>query len=62
MELTAKIEKHTQELMAMVDYSKITKYSYPELIKKYPRIKPTMTVVEALSVIEETDKANGMTA
>ena len=63
MELSAKIEKHTQELMAMVDYSKLTKYSYPELIKKYPRIKPTMTVAEALTVIEETDKAAGtMTA
>lgn len=63
MELTAKIEKHTQELMAMVDYSKITKYSYPELIKKYPRIKPTMTVAETLAIIEETDKAAGtMTA
>jgi len=62
MELTAKIEKHTQELMAMVDYSKLTKYSYPELIKKYPRIKPTMSVAEALAVIEETDKANTTTA
>jgi hypothetical protein len=55
MELSAKIERHTKELMAMVDYSKLTKYSYPDLIKKYPRIKPTMTVCEALHVIEETD-------
>jgi hypothetical protein len=62
MELSAKIEKHTKELMTMVDYSKLTQYSYPELIKKYPRIKPTMTVVEALTIIEETDKANTMTA
>jgi hypothetical protein len=61
MELTAKIEKHTQELMAMVDYSKLTKYSYPDLIKKYPRIKPSMTVAETLHIIEETDKANTTT-
>jgi hypothetical protein len=62
MELSAKIEKHTTELMAMVDYGKLTQYSYPDLIKKYPRIKPTMTVVEALGIIEETDKASTMTA
>ena len=58
MEISAKIEKNTQELMAMIDYSKLTKYSYQELLKKYPRITPTMSVVEALYIIEETDKAN----
>jgi hypothetical protein len=55
LELTAKIEKHTAELEAMVDYSKLTSMSYPELIKKYPRITPTMSVAEALHIIEETD-------
>jgi len=57
MEISAKIEKHTSELLQQVDYTKLTKYSYPELIKKYPAIKPTSTVAEALHIIEETDKA-----
>ena len=55
LELTAKIEKQTAELEAMVDYSKLTSMSYPDLIKKYPRITPTMSVAEALQIIEETD-------
>jgi hypothetical protein len=57
MEISAKIEKHTSELLAQVDYTKLTKYSYPDLIKKYPAIKPNSTVAEALHIIEETDKA-----
>jgi hypothetical protein len=57
LEISAKIEKHTAELLQQVDYTKLTKYSYPELIKKYPAIKPTSTVAEALHIIEETDKA-----
>jgi hypothetical protein len=61
MEMSAKIEKHTQELLAMVDYTKLTKYSYPDLIKKYPGIKPTMTVAEALHVIDVADKTNAST-
>ena len=55
IELTAKIEKNTAELLDMIDYSKLTQYSYQDLIAKYPRIKPTMTVAEALTVIEEDD-------
>ena len=57
MEISAKIEKHTAELLEQVDYSKLTKYSYPDLIKKYPGIKPTSTVAEALHIIDITDKA-----
>lgn len=57
MEISAKIEKHTAELLQQVDYSKLTKYSYPELIKKYPEIKPTSTVAEALHIIDVADKA-----
>ena len=57
MELSAKVEKHTAELLASVDYSKLTKYSYQDLVKKHPRIKPTSTVVEALAIIEEDEKA-----
>jgi len=57
MEISAKIEKHTSELLQQVDYTKLTKYSYPELIKKYPGIKPTSTVAEALHIIDVTDKA-----
>jgi hypothetical protein len=55
LELSAKIEKNTAELFDMVDYSKLTQYSYQDLIKKYPRIKPTMTVAEALTIIDEDD-------
>jgi hypothetical protein len=55
LELCAKIEKNTAELFDMVDYSKLTQYSYQDLIKKYPRIKPTMTVAEALTIIDEDD-------
>lgn len=57
MEVSAKIEKHTSELLDQVDYTKLTKYSYPDLIKKYPGIKPTSTVAEALHIIDEADKA-----
>jgi len=57
MELSAKIEMHTAELLASVDYTKLTKYSYPDLIKKHPRIKTTSTVVEALTIIEEDEAA-----
>jgi hypothetical protein len=57
LELTAKIAQHTAELEAMVDYSKLTSMSYPDLLKKYPRITPTMSVVEALAIIDETDLA-----
>jgi hypothetical protein len=55
LELSAKVEKHTAELLASVDYSKLTKYSYQDLIKKHPRIKPTSTVIEALAIIEEDE-------
>jgi len=57
LELTAKIEKHTAELEAMADYSKLTSMSYQDLTKKYPRITPTMSVAEALTIITETDLA-----
>jgi hypothetical protein len=57
MEISAKIEKHTSELLEQVDYTKLTKYSYPDLIKKYPAIKPTSTVAEALHIIDVADKA-----
>jgi hypothetical protein len=57
MEISGKIEKHTSELLEQVDYTKLTKYSYPELIKKYPAIKPTSTVAEALHIIDVADKA-----
>lgn len=56
IKMTELIERHTAELLASTDYSKLTKYSYPDLIKKYPKITPNMTVIEALAVIEETDK------
>jgi hypothetical protein len=55
LEYSAKIEKNTAELLEMVDYSKLTQYSYQDLIKKYPRITGTMTVAEALTIIEEDD-------
>jgi len=57
MELSAKIEMHTADLLESVDYTKLTKYSYPDLIKKHPRIKTTSTVVEALTIIEEDEAA-----
>ena len=57
MELSAKIEKHTAELLEQIDYTKLTKYSYADLIKKYPEIKSTSTVAEALHIIDVTDKA-----
>jgi hypothetical protein len=57
MEISAKIEKHTAELLEQVDYTKLTKYSYADLIKKYPDIKPNSTVAEALHIIDVTDKA-----
>lgn len=56
MDLAAKVEMHTQELLAMVDYTKLTSCSYQTLTKKYPRIKPTMSVLEALCIIEEDDE------
>jgi len=55
LEYSAKIEKNTAELLEMVDYTKLTQYSYQDLIKKYPRITGTMTVAEALTIIEEDD-------
>jgi hypothetical protein len=61
LELTAMIEKHTAELEAMVDYSKLTSMSYSDLLKKYPSITPTMSVAEALTIIEETDSAQTST-
>jgi hypothetical protein len=57
LEISSKIENETKELLGIVDYSKLTKYSYPDLIKKYPRIKPTTSVIEALIIIEEDDAA-----
>jgi len=57
LEISSKIENETKELLGMVDYSKLTRYSYPELIKKYPRIKPTTSVIEALVIVEEDDAA-----
>jgi len=55
LEISAKIEKETQELLSQVDYSKLTKYSYQDLVKKHPRIKPTTPVLEALAIIEEDE-------
>jgi hypothetical protein len=57
MEISAKIEKHTAELLEQIDYTKLTKYSYGDLIKKYPEIKSTSTVAEALHIIDVADKA-----
>jgi len=57
LEISAKVEKHTKELLEMVDYNKLTKYSYAELRNKYPQITPNTTVVEALHIIEVADKA-----
>ena len=57
LELSSQIETKTQDLLSSVDYSKLKKYSYADLIKKYPRIKPTSTVIEALAIIEEDDEA-----
>ena len=61
LEISAKIENETKELLGMVDYSKLTKYSYPDLVKKHPRITPTTPVIEALIIIEE-DEAKANTA
>lgn len=61
LEISAKIETETKELLNQVDYSKLTKYSYQDLVKKHPRIKPTTTVLEALAIIEE-DEAKANTA
>ncbi len=55
LEISAKIEKETQELLNQVDYSKLTKYSYQDLVKKHPRIKPTTPVLEALAIIDEDE-------
>lgn len=57
MEVSAKIEQHTADLLESVDYSKLTKYSYQDLVKKHPRIKTTSTVVESLTIIEEDEAA-----
>ena len=35
--------------------------SYQDLTKKYPRITPTMSVAEALTIIAETDLAQTST-
>lgn len=61
MEISAKIETHTADLLGSVDYSKLTKYSYADLIKKHPRIKPNSTVIEALAIIEEDEAATANT-
>ena len=61
-QMTSLIEKHTRELMNSVDYSVLNRYSYPDLIKKYPRITPTMTVIEALAIIDEEDKKAAIAA
>lgn len=55
LEISAKIETETKELLNQVDYSKLTKYSYQDLVKKHPRIKPTTTVLEALAIIDEDE-------
>lgn len=57
MDLAAKVEMHTQELLNSIDYGKLTGVSYQTLIQNYPRIKPTMSVLEALCIIEEDDAA-----
>ncbi len=57
LELSSQIETKTQDLLSSVDYSKLTRYSYSDLIKKYPRIKPTTSVIEALAIMEEDDAA-----
>ena len=62
MEISAKIEKETQELLSQVDYSKLTKYSYQDLVKKHPRIKPTTPVLEALAIIDEDEAAEAAKA
>lgn len=61
MEISAKIETHTADLLGSVDYSKLTKYSYADLVKKHPRIKPNSTVIEALAIIEEDEAATANT-
>ena len=55
-QVSALVERHTSELLKSVDYTKLTQYSYQDLVKKYPRITPTMSVIEALAIIEEDDK------
>ena len=59
MALSSKIEMHTKELDTMVEpyHSKLYSMSYPELTKKYPRIKPTTPVAEALQIIREVEEA-----
>jgi hypothetical protein len=59
MALSSKIEIHTKELDTMVEpyHSKLYSMSYPELTKKYPRIKPTTPVAEALQIIREVEEA-----
>jgi hypothetical protein len=61
LDISAKIENETQELLSQVDYSKLTRYSYQELVKKHPRITPTTSVLESLIIIEE-DEAKANTA
>jgi hypothetical protein len=55
LEISAKIELETKELLSQVDYSKLTRYSYQDLIKKHPRITPTTSVLESLIIIEEDE-------
>jgi hypothetical protein len=55
LDISAKIENETQELLSQVDYSKLTRYSYQDLVKKHPRITPTTSVLESLIIIEEDE-------
>lgn len=59
LNLSAKIETHTKELDIMVEpyYGILYSMSYQELTKKYPRIKPTTPVAEALQIIREVEQA-----
>ena len=59
MALSSKIETNTKELDTMLEtyHSKLYSMSYPELTKKYPRIKPTTPVSEALQIIREVEEA-----
>lgn len=54
-ELTNQIEEEMKKLQSMVDLNVLERYSYPDLIKKYPTIKPTMTVAEVLQIIKDAD-------
>jgi hypothetical protein len=59
LNLTAKIDMHSKELDAMCEPHLKTLYSLPysELISRYPKIKPTTPVAEALQIIADVDAA-----